>query len=134
MRTFIIATLILLFACLSFAGNIPLIWTASTSAGITGYKIYYGPTTGNYPNVRTIGNVTSYTLTGLPDGTYFIAATAFDASGNESSFSNEVSTTLKTINPPGDLKRVVPTTATLVIPVPNGKQANLALSYEDTKP
>jgi hypothetical protein len=116
------------------AGNIPLAWDASTSSGVTGYKIYYGSATGVYPNVKVVGNVTTYTLTGLVDGSYFIVATAFDANGNESAYSNEVSTVLKTINPPGNMKRVVPTTATLFIPVPDGKEAKVALRYDDKVP
>jgi hypothetical protein len=45
--------------------------------------------------------VTAYTVTGLPTGTHYFAVTAFDTSGNESDYSNEVSKTIGTpIDPP----------------------------------
>jgi hypothetical protein len=38
-----------------------------------------------------VGNVTSYTVTGLQSGTrYYFSATTFDAMGNESILSNQV--------------------------------------------
>jgi hypothetical protein len=38
-----------------------------------------------------VGNVTTYTVTGLSSSTrYYFGATAYDASNKESSFSNEV--------------------------------------------
>ena len=38
-----------------------------------------------------VGNVTTYTVTGLADGaTYYFAVTAYDSVGNESGYSNEV--------------------------------------------
>ena len=38
-----------------------------------------------------VGDVTTFTVTGLNSGTrYYFAATAFDTSNNESAFSNEV--------------------------------------------
>jgi hypothetical protein len=57
-----------------------------------------------------VGNVTDYTLTGLTErGGYYIAVTAYDKSGNESVYSNEVSgaareptqTYTVATNPPG---------------------------------
>ncbi|MFO0752337.1 MAG: fibronectin type III domain-containing protein [Thermodesulfovibrionales bacterium] len=47
----------------------------------------------------TVGNVTSYTISGLSGGTYYFAVTAYDAAGNESSYSNEVSRVLSTSTP-----------------------------------
>lgn len=62
---------------------------------LVGYKIYYGTTSGNYTEVIAVGNVTTYKVEGLQPGTYYFALTAYDTSGNESGYSNEVS---KTIN------------------------------------
>jgi hypothetical protein len=72
------------------AGDVSLAWNPSTSPGVTGYKIYYGASSGSYGTPIPIPNQTTYIVTGLPDGTYYFAVTAFDASGNESGYSNEV--------------------------------------------
>jgi hypothetical protein len=73
------------------AADVSLAWDASVTPEVTGYKVYYGNSSGVYGTPITIGNQTSYTVTGLTAGTYYFAVTAFDASGNESDFSNEVS-------------------------------------------
>ena len=58
---------------------------------LAGYKIYYGTSSGNYGTSFDVGNVTTYTLTDLTKGqAYFIVATTYDTSGNESGYSNEV--------------------------------------------
>jgi hypothetical protein len=59
---------------------------------LAGYKIYYGTSAATYGTPVDVGNVTTYDLTGLTAGTtYYIAATAYDTSGNESVKSNEIS-------------------------------------------
>jgi len=73
-------------------GMIKLAWDSNTEPNLAGYKIYYGTTTGTYDNSIDVGNVTTYDLTSLPQGqTYFIVATAYDTSNNESGYSTEVS-------------------------------------------
>ena len=65
---------------------------------LAGYKIYFGISSGNYTQNIDVGNVTSYTVTNLSTGTaYYFATTAYDASSNESSFSNEVSKTIAVV-------------------------------------
>ncbi len=85
--------LLLLFCCsaTALATDVALEWDASSSSGITGYKVYYGNSSHTYGAPITIGNQTNYTVSGLPNGTYYFAVTAFDAIGNESDFSNEIS-------------------------------------------
>ena len=91
----IIVVFTIFCSCLQvFAGDVSLAWNPSASEDVVGYKIYTGNSSGNYNDTITIGNQTSYTVTDLSDGTYFFAVTAFDAAGNESGFSNEVSTTI----------------------------------------
>jgi hypothetical protein len=67
---------------------------ASEDAGVTGYRIYHGTASRSYIQAPgsgvPAGNATSFTLTGLQRGQmYYFAATAIDALGNESPFSNE---------------------------------------------
>ncbi|TAK02130.1 MAG: fibronectin type III domain-containing protein [Candidatus Manganitrophaceae bacterium] len=60
---------------------------------MAGYKVYYGTVSRHYGAPITVGNQTAYTVTGLGLGTYYFALTAYDAAGNESAFSNEISKT-----------------------------------------
>ena len=73
-----------------------LSWNANSEPDLQGYKIYLATTSGGYvaPIATLPMDVTSYTVTGLEIGaTYFFTVTAYDSSGAESSFSNEVSKT-----------------------------------------
>lgn len=72
-----------------FAGQALLNWNPTT--GALGYKIYYGTVSHQYSQMLDVGNVTSYTLLNLTDGsTYYFALTAYDGS-TESGLSTEVS-------------------------------------------
>jgi hypothetical protein len=75
----------------SFAADISLAWDASVTPTVVGYKVYLGNASHTYGTPITIGNQTTCIVTGLANGTYYFAVTAFDADGNESDFSNEVS-------------------------------------------
>lgn len=90
------------------AGNsdVTLAWDAPTTnedgtplTDLKGYKIYYGHKAGTYTINIDVGNVTTYKVTKLPDGKYFFAATAYDITGNESAYSNEVQAVLDTVGP-----------------------------------
>ncbi len=83
---------------LSGPGNfVTLAWDRSPDSSVTGYRIYYGAASGNYTNSVAVGNATTNAVQGLMSGvTYFFAVTAYDASGLESSFSNETSYTAPT--------------------------------------
>lgn len=66
----------------------------ATATTLSGYRLYYGTAPGAYLQPYgqgiSVGNVTTYTLMGLSNGTrYYFAVTAFDQSGNESAYSNE---------------------------------------------
>jgi len=74
--------------------SITLNWTASGSADIVGYKVYYGTEPGVYTGVRDVGNVTTSTISGLnPLTKYYFMVKAYDKAGNDSLSSNEVSET-----------------------------------------
>ena len=82
----------------ALAAQVPLAWDPNTEADIAGYKIYYGTVSSAQAESIDVGNVTAYTVMGLPEGkTYFFAATAYDRYGRESGFSNEVSTTTSSL-------------------------------------
>ena len=69
-----------------------LTWNASTSTNLAGYKVYVGTSSGVYGSSINVGNITSYTVTNLGVGsTYYFAVTAYNTSGVESGYSNEVS-------------------------------------------
>jgi hypothetical protein len=66
-------------------------WDPNDEPDLAGYKIHWGLASGSYTNVVDVGNQTSYTLTGLTAGTtYYISATAYNTSGMQSIYSNEV--------------------------------------------
>ena len=78
----------------AFAGEVVLAWDAKTEPEIVGYKIYYQGITHSDLRSIDVGNVTTYTVTGLDPDTYGFCVTAYDTSGNETGGSNIVSTTL----------------------------------------
>lgn len=97
LRTIILFCLFFFLNTVSaFAENMDLSWDSNTESDLAGYKVYYGSSSGNYGIPIDIGNRTTYTLTGLDLGTYYFSVTAYDTSGNESGFSNEVSKTILT--------------------------------------
>src|SRR5512137_1401422 len=86
--------------CLSFlcfppgrclAADVTLAWDAVTSSQLAGYKVHVGTVSGTYTQVIDVGNVTTYTVTGLGNATYYFAVTAYSSTGQQTSFSNEVS-------------------------------------------
>lgn len=71
-----------------------LTWSANTEPDLAGYRVYYGTAPGVYQQPKGQGIVvtgTTYTVAGLNSGTrYYFAVTAYDGSGNESDYSQEV--------------------------------------------
>ncbi len=77
------------------ANSVNLAWNASPSADVGGYYVYLGVESGNYTNKLDVGQVTSATISNLVDGlTYYFAVTAYNSSGLESDYSNEMSYTV----------------------------------------
>jgi hypothetical protein len=58
---------------------------------LAGYRVYWGTASRDYSSVTDVGNTTTYTVAGLSTRTYYFTVTAYDTSGGESIFSNEVS-------------------------------------------
>ncbi|MDR3579650.1 MAG: fibronectin type III domain-containing protein [Oryzomonas sp.] len=89
------------FAANVFAATASLSWAAPTTytdgtpiTNLGGYRVYTGTTSGSYSQNIDVGNVTSYTVSGLNNAaTYYFAVTAYDASGDVSGFSSQASYT-----------------------------------------
>lgn len=64
-------------------------WDASTSPEVTGYMLYNGPVSGGYTEMCDVGNLTEVTVPLRFFPTNHLAATAYNASREQSDFSNE---------------------------------------------
>src|SRR5213594_2938347 len=96
-----LTALCFLAPALSSAAQVTLAWDPNTEPDIAGYKVYYGTSSGSYQFSVDVGNLTSYTLSGLLDGRiYYFAATAYNSSLGESGFSDEVSKAIADVTPP----------------------------------
>jgi hypothetical protein len=93
MNRLIILSVMFLLSPLVWAGDVTLAWDPNTETDLAGYKIYVGTAPGSYATNHNVGLVTTYTVTGLGPGTYYFAATAYNAAQLESAYSNEVSQT-----------------------------------------
>jgi hypothetical protein len=72
--------------------SVTLSWDANSEPTVTGYTLYWGTAARTYIFSRNVGNVTTYTVTGLaPDQKYYFALAAYTASGLASDQSSEVS-------------------------------------------
>jgi len=90
----------ILICCMpALARDVSLAWDPVTDASLAGYKVYYGTASRTYGTPLLAGTSPTYTVSGsyLPPGhTYYFAVTAYDTSGNESGYSNEVSLAIST--------------------------------------
>jgi Bacterial TSP3 repeat len=81
----------LLLSSMASAAPVTLAWDAVSAPDLAGYKLYYGYASGQYSFNVKVGNHTTAPLSDLDESKrYYIAVTAYDTSGNESGFSNEV--------------------------------------------
>lgn len=88
------AVLLMLVAVRACAGTVTLEWDQVNSPSLAGYMLYYGTAAGNYTSKVDVGNTNIRSIGSLADGgTYHFAVTAYDASHNESGFSNDVTAT-----------------------------------------
>jgi hypothetical protein len=86
------------------SGSATLSWTPPTLntdgsplTNLAGYRVYWGPAAGNYPNSVTLGNagLTSYVVSNLAPGTYHFVVAARNSVGAESAMSNSGSKTIQ---------------------------------------
>ena len=74
------------------AGSVSLAWNPNPETNVVGYSVYYGTASGTYIGVVDVGNVTSWTVTGLTDGQlHYFAVDAYTSDGAHSPRSAEVS-------------------------------------------
>lgn len=74
------------------AAQVTLEWDGVIHPLLEGYRVYYGTSSGDYDVTLDVGNWTSCTIADLEDReTYYFAVTAYSIEGEESDFSNEVS-------------------------------------------
>lgn len=87
----------------SAMGSATLSWQAPTTrtdgsplTNLAGYRIRYGTSSGNYPNLIGIpnGGLTSAVIENLPPSTYYFVVSAYDTAGAESVNSSPVSKTI----------------------------------------
>jgi len=106
LKTFLwVLAVVLVHAQLGWAAEVFIEWNPNSEADLAGYKLYYGTTSrtqGSYAETVVINgkDSTHWSLT-LPGDTYYFALTAYDISGNESGFSDEVSAVVPDSAAPG---------------------------------
>jgi hypothetical protein len=72
-------------------------WDPNTESDLMGYKLYVGTSSGVYGAPIDVGNFTDYEVKNLEPGrTYYFSVTAYDLSGNESGFADEITNTMTT--------------------------------------
>src|SRR5256712_3468200 len=110
----VLTVLCSLAPALSSAAQVTLTWDPNTEPDLAGYKLYYSTSSGSYQSSVDVGNLTSYTLSGLLEGRiYYFAATAYNLSLGESGFSNEVNKAIADVTPP-TVSITAPTTGATV--------------------
>jgi hypothetical protein len=71
--------------------KVGLAWDASADISVVGYRLYYGGSSRGYTNFIDVGAKTSASVPGVRQGVpYYFAVTAYDSTGLESEFSDEV--------------------------------------------
>lgn len=84
----------------AWAADAILSWSPNTESDLAGYRVHYGTASRSYTAVIDVGLATTYTVTGLSPGTYYFALTAYNRTGAESGFSNEVTKIIADTVPP----------------------------------
>jgi len=94
-KTALWISLFILYTPLCWADDVVFQWNSNSETDLAGYRLYQATvsgqhTKGNYLTEIPAGTET-YTITDLNTGTFFWVVTAYDTSGLESEFSQEVS-------------------------------------------
>ena len=99
----------------ALAANVRLQWNPNSESDVSGYRVYFGTSSGSYSQSVNVGKVLDYTLSGLSAGqNYYFVATATNVSGIESIYSSAVSIAIPALPTP----TLTPTPAPTPPPVP----------------
>jgi hypothetical protein len=94
-KIFVLALCSALVPAFALAGGVRLSWNPNQEPDLEGYRVFCGYSSRSYSMTMTVGRVTSMDISGLSPGvTCYFAVRAFDFSGNESPYSDEVSVTM----------------------------------------
>jgi hypothetical protein len=107
----VLFSLILVISSSANAKDVTLAWDPNSESDLAGYKLYYkmGTSGAPYDGVDSlqgaspidVGNVTTFTVSGLSDSEdYYFVVTAYNTEGLESGYSNEATTKAITNQPP----------------------------------
>jgi len=99
---FALASLIASLCACSAPADHPALKNAELPALIPAFRyVYRGTASGGYTIILDVGNLTTFTVPNLLDGTsYYFAVRAYDAAGDRSPYSNEVAATTPPPPPP----------------------------------
>ena len=141
-RTLIILA-ILLFASMALAATVELnfAWDRNTETDLAGYRLYYSATAGAYVkgtgsanflqailvSGSTHPNTTLQQISGSEGQKIYFVLTAYDLSGNESGFSNEVNYTIPDVTPPAPPKGLVATLIRIILAIINFFRGGLSI-------
>ena len=107
--------ILLIFMAKEPKGTAQVSWNPNSDSNLGGYKIYYGTSPRNadcppagYADNIAVGNSTSYTFGDLViDKTYYFSVSAYNTSGQESWFSDEVSKTISVSQDTSSVSRFI---------------------------
>ena len=112
---------------LASAVSLTLQWDPASDGVTVGYVVLYGTASGSYSGQVNVGGANSYTFTNLADGTtYYFAVKAYDAAGDMSTPSAEVSVTTA--------PKVAPTVSSLTLSsnVPSPEPTGTSVTWQAT--
>ena len=73
------------------SATVTLAWDPNPEPTVAGYRLHYGTLSGAYTNIVDVAASTRATISALLEGvTYYMAVTAYDTSGNQSGYSDEI--------------------------------------------
>ena len=134
---------ILMFAAPAMAATVELnfAWDKNTETDLAGYRLYYSGTAGSYVKGTTSANflksiivsggthpnTTLQQISGSEGQKIYFVLTAYDTSGNESGFSNEVNYTIPDTTAPAPPHGLVATLVRIILAIFNFFRGGLSI-------